>query len=248
LRGGRIIQDARLIPGCCHVPRLEQCAQPTLSIPDDETFFPMLRGGAAAHSAEWSGAGAAAELVKVREPWAKATVPGQKVGGVYMEFVAREDLRLTGVRTAAAKRPRYTNENGKRPDENARRAVLELPAGKSIRLEPGGYHIMLFDLKRSLVPGQKLKLELSLRGYPRTQASCACRSPGPRPRCRGKCRPRPSLTRIFLQDAELGRFARNSPKCKRYCTWLVLAEDWAGQIGRWVKGAPRLRDTRFLRP
>jgi copper(I)-binding protein len=38
---------------------------------------------------------------------------------------------------------------------------LELPAGKSIRLEPGGYHIMLFDLKRSLVPGQKLKLELS---------------------------------------------------------------------------------------
>ena len=105
----------------------------------------------------------AAELVKVREPWAKATVPGQKVGGVYMEFVAREDLRLTGVRTAAAE----TAEVHQMKMENGMmrmRAVpsLELPAGKSIRLEPGGYHIMLFDLKRSLVSGQKLKLELSL--------------------------------------------------------------------------------------
>ena len=104
----------------------------------------------------------AAELVKVLDPWARATVPGQNVGGVYMEIVARENLRLTGVKSAAAE----TAEVHQMKMENGMmrmRAVpsLELPARKSVKLKPGGYHIMLFDLKQSLVTGQKLKLELT---------------------------------------------------------------------------------------
>ena len=105
----------------------------------------------------------AADLVQVREPWAKATVPGQKVGGVYMQMVARENLRLTGVKSAVAE----TAEVHQMKMENGlmrMRAVpsLELPAGKTVTLEPGGYHIMLFDLRQSLVAGQKLKLELTV--------------------------------------------------------------------------------------
>ena len=105
----------------------------------------------------------AADPVQVREPWAKATVPGQKVGGVYMKIVARENLRLTGVRSPVAE----TAEVHQMKMENGMmrmRAVpfLELPAGKTVRLEPGGYHIMLFDLRQSLVAGQKLKLELTV--------------------------------------------------------------------------------------
>jgi len=103
-----------------------------------------------------------AEMVKVLDPWARATVPGQKVGGVYMEIVARENLRLVSVKSAAAETAQVHQmkmENGMM----RMRAVpfLELPAGKPVRLEPGGYHIMLFDLKRSLVTDQKLKLELT---------------------------------------------------------------------------------------
>ena len=110
-----------------------------------------------------TGAVHAAEMVKVVDPWARATVPGQKVGGVYMEIVARENLRLTGVKSAAAETAQVHQmkmENGMM----RMRAVpfLELPAGKPVRLEPGGYHVMLFDLKHSLVTGQKLKLELTL--------------------------------------------------------------------------------------
>jgi copper(I)-binding protein len=108
-----------------------------------------------------AGAAHAADLVQVREPWAKATVPGQKVGGVYMKIVARENLRLTGVKSAAAEAAEVHQmkmENGMM----RMRAVpfLELPVGKTVKLEPGGYHIMLFDLRQSLVAGQKLKLEL----------------------------------------------------------------------------------------
>ena len=110
-----------------------------------------------------AGAAHAADLVQVKEPWAKATVPGQKVGGVYMKIVARENLRLTGVKSAVAE----TAEVHQMKMENGMmrmRAVpiLELPAGKTVKLEPGGYHIMLFDIRQSLVAGQKLKLELTV--------------------------------------------------------------------------------------
>jgi copper(I)-binding protein len=110
-----------------------------------------------------SGPAPAAELLKVLDPWARATVPGQRVGGVYMELVAHENLRLTGVKSAAAESAQVHQmkmENGMM----RMRAVpfLELPRGKAVVLEPGGYHVMLFDLKQSLVTGQKLKLELTV--------------------------------------------------------------------------------------
>ena len=109
-----------------------------------------------------TGAAHAADVVRVLNPWVRATVPGQKVGGVYMEIVARENLRLVSVKSTAAETAQVHQmkmENGMM----RMRAVpfLELPGGKPVRLEPGGYHIMLFDLKQSLVTGRKLKLELT---------------------------------------------------------------------------------------
>ena len=109
-----------------------------------------------------TGAAHATELIKVLNPWARATVPGQTVGGVYMEIIARENLRLVSVKSPAAETAQVHQmkmENGMM----RMRAVpfLELPAGKPVRLDPGGYHVMLFDLKHSLVTGQKLKLELT---------------------------------------------------------------------------------------
>ena len=110
-----------------------------------------------------AGMAQAADVIKVTDPWARATVPGQTVGGVYMEIVARERLRLTGVKSPAAESAavhQMKMENGMM----RMRAVpfLDLPAGKPVKLEPGGYHVMLFDLRQSLVTGQKLKLELTV--------------------------------------------------------------------------------------
>jgi len=112
----------------------------------------------------------AAERVKSLDPWARATVPGQKVGGVYMEIVARENLRLTGIKTTAAESAQVhlmKMENGMM----RMRAVpfLQLPAGKPVKLTPGGYHIMLYDLRRSLVSGQELSLELTFEDAAKQQ-------------------------------------------------------------------------------
>ena len=110
-----------------------------------------------------AGVSHAADVLEVREPWAKATVPGQKVAGVYMKLVAREKLRLTGVKSAAAESAAVHQMKMEKGMMRMRALpFLELPAGKTVALEPGGFHIMLFDIKRSLVAGQKLKLELTV--------------------------------------------------------------------------------------
>ena len=134
--------------------------------------FPARRSWFGAIALAWFlvGPAHAADLVQVQEPWAKATVPGQKVGGVYMNMVARENLRLTGVKSAVAETAavhQMKMENGMM----RMRALpfLELPAGKMVKLEPGGYHIMLFDLRQSLVAGQKLKLELTFEDASKRQ-------------------------------------------------------------------------------
>jgi copper(I)-binding protein len=80
-----------------------------------------------------------------------------------MKLVARENLRLTAIRTAAAETAEVHQMKMEKGMMRMRALpYLELPAGKAVELEPGGYHIMLFDLKRSLVAGQTLKLELTL--------------------------------------------------------------------------------------
>jgi len=103
----------------------------------------------------------AAEAIRVIDPWARATLPGQKVGGVYMEIISPRDARLTGVSTpvaGAAEVHSMTLEGG----TMKMRAVkaLDLPAGTPVKLVPGGYHVMLFDLKKPLVAGEKVPLTL----------------------------------------------------------------------------------------
>ena len=102
-----------------------------------------------------------ADAVRVIDPWARATVPGQKVGGVYMEIVSPRDARLVGVASPAAGTAEVhsmTMDGG----TMRMRAVeaLDLPAGTPVKLAPGGFHVMLFDLKKPLVAGQKVPITL----------------------------------------------------------------------------------------
>ena len=103
----------------------------------------------------------AADAIRVIDPWARATVPGQKVGGVYMEIVSPRDARLVGVSSPAAGTAEVhsmTMDGG----TMRMRAVeaLDLPAGTPVKLAPGGYHVMLFDLRKPLVAGQTVPLTL----------------------------------------------------------------------------------------
>ena len=39
---------------------------------------------------------------------------------------------------------------------------FKLPAGGSLQLKPGSFHIMLFDLSRPLITGTEIEVELQL--------------------------------------------------------------------------------------
>lgn len=101
--------------------------------------------------------------IRVTNAWARATLPGQKVAGAYLEITSPMDGRLTGVSSPAAGSAEVHSmkmDNGvmkMRPVES-----LDLPAGKMVKLEPGGLHVMLFDLKKPLRAGQKVPLVLAV--------------------------------------------------------------------------------------
>jgi len=78
-----------------------------------------------------------------------------------MVIVSPRDARLAGVSSpaaGAAELHSMTMDGG----TMRMRAVeaLDLPAGTPVNLAPGGYHVMLFDLKKPLVAGQKVPLTL----------------------------------------------------------------------------------------
>ncbi len=95
---------------------------------------------------------AKAQSVDVKDAWARATVAGQKATGAFMKLTAKADTKLVAVSSPAAG---VAEVHEMKMDGNVMkmRAVeggLDLPAGKTVELKPGGYHVMLMDLKAPL--------------------------------------------------------------------------------------------------
>lgn len=116
----------------------------------------------------WLGLSAAAlahaDPVVISNAWARATAPGQEVGAAYMELKSAEDLTVSRVESTAADSVeihKMTMHNGVM--EMRMLETLELPAGKLVKLEPGGFHLMLFDLKTPLKVGENVAFTLHLK-------------------------------------------------------------------------------------
>ena len=108
-------------------------------------------------------ASAAQAQVKVEDAWIRSTVPGQRVAAGYMVIRSAAAATLTGASSPAAK---LLELHETRMEGNVARmgAVprLALPAGKSVELKPGGYHMMLIDLAKPLAKGDKVVLSLRI--------------------------------------------------------------------------------------
>jgi periplasmic copper chaperone A len=117
----------------------------------------MLPGAAAAQEFKAGG-------ITVVAPWARATPGGAKVGGAYLELKAAAGAgdRLVSASSTAAgtvEIHEHVNEGGVM--KMRRIDGLAVPAGTSVMLKPGGYHLMLMDLKQPLKQGDKLQLTLT---------------------------------------------------------------------------------------
>lgn len=102
--------------------------------------------------------------VQVQGAWVRATVTGQQGTGAYMKLRAAQATRLVGVSTPAAGIAEL-HDMKLEGDVMTMRAVeaLELPAGKTVTLKPGGIHLMLMDLKQPLPKNSTVPLTLLFR-------------------------------------------------------------------------------------
>jgi periplasmic copper chaperone A len=99
--------------------------------------------------------------VQVDGAWARATVQGQRGTGAFMSLTAKDTTRLVGVSTPVAG-VAEVHEMKLEGDVMKMRALpsLELPAGKKVELKPGGYHVMLMDLKAPMAKDSTIPMTL----------------------------------------------------------------------------------------
>lgn len=102
--------------------------------------------------------------VVIKDAWVRSTVPGQMGTGAFMKITAKAGMKLVGVSSPVAG-VGEVHEMKMDGDIMKMRAmpVLDLPAGKTVELKPGGYHVMLMDLKQPLMKDSKVPLTLMFK-------------------------------------------------------------------------------------
>ena len=98
--------------------------------------------------------------LRIETPWVRATPPGAGVTGGFLivRNAGAKDDRLLSVSSPAVARieiHEMRNEDGvmrMRPLRDG----LAIPAGTTVELAPGGYHLMLFGPKRPFVEGEDI--------------------------------------------------------------------------------------------
>jgi periplasmic copper chaperone A len=101
----------------------------------------------------------------VKEPWVRGTVPQQKASGAFMQITSAQGGKLLSASSPVAG---VVEVHEMKMDGGVMKMAavpsLELPAGKAVELKPGGYHVMLMDLKQQLKAGDTVPLTLVVEG------------------------------------------------------------------------------------
>jgi copper(I)-binding protein len=102
--------------------------------------------------------------VKVDKAWARATVQGQQATGAFMTLTAIQATQLVAVSTPVAG---VAEIHEMKMDAGVMKMralpALNLPAQQAVELKPGGFHLMLMDLKAPLSKDASVALTLTFR-------------------------------------------------------------------------------------
>ena len=123
----------------------------------------------------------AGDLV-ITQAWSRATPGGAKVAGGYLTIenkgaTADRLIGGSGDVTDRIEVHEMTTSNG----VMTMRALdkgLAIEPGKTVKLAPGGYHLMMFDLKSPLKQGDKLPVTLEVRKSGQGEALVRCAGRG----------------------------------------------------------------------
>ncbi|WP_180682921.1 copper chaperone PCu(A)C [Tepidicella baoligensis] len=99
--------------------------------------------------------------ITVEDAWVRGTVAQQKATGAFMRLTPSANARLVEASSPVAGVTEI-HEMVMEKDVMKMRQIpgLDLPAGQTVELKPGGYHVMLMDLKQPLQPGQSVPITL----------------------------------------------------------------------------------------
>ena len=105
-----------------------------------------------------------ADNVAITDAWVRPTNPGQEVGAAYMTLTSKQDMKLVAVESDVTKSVEIHSMTMKNGVMKMRMLdTLDLVAGKPYALAPGGYHLMLFDLKKALTEGEVVNFTLHFK-------------------------------------------------------------------------------------
>lgn len=138
----------------------------------------LLSAAAPTHAAE-----PAPQAVTASAAWARATPPGMAVAAVYLTLVGGPQAdRLVGAATPRAAMVQiHVVSEAEGMARMRPTAGVDVPARKSVALAPQGTHIMLMDLPRPLVAGERFPLTLQFERAGRIDVSVEVRAPDTAP-------------------------------------------------------------------
>ena len=105
--------------------------------------------------------------ITVTDAWARPAMSMGGAGAAYLTITngTAQDDALLAVRTAAAANPEIHETTAMGSGMTGMQPVdkVPVPAGQTVRLEPGGYHIMLINLTSELKAGTTIQLTLTFQ-------------------------------------------------------------------------------------
>ena len=118
----------------------------------------------------------------IGHPYARATVPGQPAGAGYLKLDNQgpADERLLGASAATVAERVELHTMAMEGDVMRMRSpdAIDLPAGGSVELKPGGTHLMLVGLKAPLKAGDKFPLTLRFEKAGQVEVVVNVEAPG----------------------------------------------------------------------
>ena len=119
-----------------------------------------------------------APKINITDNWVRATAEGQDVGAAYMTITSASDRNLIKVEssvTDSVEIHSMSMENGVMKMRMLEQ--LDLKANIPNKLAPGGFHLMLFDLKKQLKAGETVSFTLHFKNQAGKESLAKVSSP-----------------------------------------------------------------------
>jgi len=114
-----------------------------------------------------------AKAVSISSPWTRVTAPEAMTGAVYMTISSTDGDVLTDASVPASvagetQIHETTTSGDSMGSSDGMKGMKEvdqvdIPAGQSVQLKPGGYHIMLMKLAKPITAGETVPVTLTFQ-------------------------------------------------------------------------------------